>query len=451
MKKMCVRKIAAVAMLCFAAGTLHAQKNTEDLMRELTERALDGGASQEEMMKYMQGIIENNEIMKSAMEMSRKFMAEQALSNTSLTTAARNGDVAEVERLIKEGADVNAVDGTFDFTPLMHAAQHNRADIAKLLINAGAKVNQKNKNDVSALFVACSSNAPDVAKLLVAAGADINYVQKGDGYTPLSLASRDACFETAKVLVEAGADVNKRISSVVRKNAKTALMEAAKNGAAKVVKLLLDAGAEVNARDINGYTPLHFWGGGFQDSALEVGRLLIAAKADVNAKNNLGETTLMSASSGRSYAAMKMLIAAGADVNAKSNDGATALMNASRQRGDPPPTGVNILIDSGAEVNAKSNYGFTALHYAASRNASSIARTLIKAGANVNAQDRDGETAIMTAIGSEDGGPEVVMEIIAGGANLGIRDNSGWTALEHAKRYGRGEIEEVIERSLKKK
>lgn len=434
-------------MLCFAAGNVHAQ----DLDREFSEMIKDG-ASQEDLIKMMQNIAGQDETIKKAMEMSRKFMAEQALSNTPLTTAARNGDVAEVERLIKEGADLNAVDGTFDFTPLMHAAQHNRADIAKLLINAGAKVNQKNKNDVSALFVACSSNAPDVAKLLVAAGADMNYVQKGDGYTPLSLACRDVCFETAKVLVDAGADVNKRISSVIRKDAKTALMEAAGSGSPKVVKLLIDAGAEVNARDADGNTPLLYWGGNFfVDSAVEVGRMLIAAGANVNAKNKYGTVVLMQAARAGLSTLMKMLIAAGADVNAKNNDGDTALIYASGRRGDPPSTGVKMLIDAGANVNAKNNNGWTALHLAARDNAVSIARTLMKAGANVNAQDKEGETAIMVAGSSIDSGPEVVMEIIAGGANLNLKSNSDWTALEYARIYGRGDIAEVIERALKRK
>lgn len=444
-KKMCMKKIAAVAMLCAIATVTNAQSDMDEF-RDL----INSGASQEEIMRQMQIMAENDEYMKKALDMSKKYMEQMAQKDTPLTIAARNGDAAEVERLIKsKKVDVNVADGTFDFTALMHAAQHNRADIAKLLIDAGAKVNQRNKNDVSALLVAAMSNAPDVAKLLVKAGADINYVQKGDGATPLSVAARDVSFDVAKVLVEAGADVNKRINSIVSEEKRTALMVAAGNGAVKVVKLLIDAGADVNARDINDFTPLHFWGG--RDDSLEVGKLLIKAGAKVNAKNKFGETALMSASSGRAYASMKMFIAAGAEVNAKSNDGTTALMNASGIRGDPPSTGVKILLDAGAEVNAKNNHGFTALHYAAQNNAVSIARTLMAAGANVNAQSRSGMTPIMRAASSIDSGPEVVMEIIAGGANLGLRDNGGDTALEYSKKYGLGHIQEVIERALKKK
>ena len=456
MKKIGIKKIAVVAMLCFAAGTVHAKKNAADLERELSELGMDdlmGGtnANNEAIMKYMQEMMENDEIMKSAMEYSKKYMEQMAKRDTPLTIAARNGDAAEVERLIKsKKVDVNAADGTFDFTPLMHAAQHNRSDIAKLLIKAGAKVNQKNKNDVSALFVAALSNAPDVAKLLIAAKADMNYVQKGDGATPLSVACRDVCFETAKVLVEAGADVNKRINSIIREDKKTALMEAATTGSPKVVKLLLDAGAEVDARDINGFTPLLHWGG--RDDSIEVGRLLIKAGADVNAKNNLGETVLMSAASmgSISTASLKLFIDSGANLNAKNNEGETALMKASNLRGGFSG-GVKILIDAGADVNAKSNYGLTALHRAGQKNNATTARLLIKAGANVNAQNREGVTPLMWAASSDLSGPEVAMEIIAGGVNFNLRDNHGWTALEYAREYGMGEIEEVIERALKKR
>lgn len=443
MKRGMKRTLAAIA-LCVAAAGAFAQANTDDLIRALNEKIRDGNATQEDIMKYMEDIANSDETIKKAMEMSKKYLEKQAKDNPPITIAARNGDAAEVERLIKKRVDLNAMDKIFGFTALMYAAQHNRADIAKLLIDAGAKVNKKNKNDVSALFVAATSNAADVAKLLVAAGADMNYEQKGDGYTPLLVASRDVSFETAKVLVDAGVKVDKRINGLL-KHQKTALMEAARNGSSKVVKLLIDAGADVNARDKNGFTPLHYWGGGYEDSSVEVGRLLVAAKADVNARNDDGETTLMSAAKGRSPVSMQILIDAGADVNAKDKNGRTALMNASDQRPDFA-AGVKILIAKKAEVNAQTNYGWSPLFYAAANNAFSTAQLLLAAGANPDLKDKKGQTALMHAAIQYDGGPEVAQVIIDGGADINARDNGGYTALEWGELM-KGSVAEVVQRA----
>jgi hypothetical protein len=64
----------------------------------------------------------------------------------SLFSAIRNGDHSQVQRLLRNGADVNAaeVDGT---TALMHAAIESDEKMLRLLVAAGAEVNAKNAMD----------------------------------------------------------------------------------------------------------------------------------------------------------------------------------------------------------------------------------------------------------------------------------------------------------------
>lgn len=105
-----------------------------------------------------------------------------------LHKAAKNGNIAEVERLIKNGANVNAMDG--GFTPLHEAARIGKTDMVGLLIAKGADVNARiirNYTGETALHIAAESGNKAVVGLLIANGADVNATNRG-GYTPLDYA-----------------------------------------------------------------------------------------------------------------------------------------------------------------------------------------------------------------------------------------------------------------------
>jgi len=58
-----------------------------------------------------------------------------------LIAAAREGDTARIEALVKSGADVNQRGGVNHWTPLMHAVHKKQPSAIRLLIDAGADVN----------------------------------------------------------------------------------------------------------------------------------------------------------------------------------------------------------------------------------------------------------------------------------------------------------------------
>lgn len=58
-----------------------------------------------------------------------------------LIAAARDGDAAHIEELVKSGADVNQRGGVNDWTPLMHAVHKKQPAAVRALIDAGADVN----------------------------------------------------------------------------------------------------------------------------------------------------------------------------------------------------------------------------------------------------------------------------------------------------------------------
>jgi len=76
------------------------------------------------------------------------------------------GDFDAVKALIKSGEDVNKKSN--GLTPLMFAARHNKAKIAKLLIDNGAKIKTKSDKGgkLTALQMAERSKAIDTIKVI---------------------------------------------------------------------------------------------------------------------------------------------------------------------------------------------------------------------------------------------------------------------------------------------
>lgn len=89
----------------------------------------------------------------------------------TLLHLAPNGKVAE--RLINEGADVNAQD-SIGMMPMHTAVIANHRDVAEVLVNRGADINAKTHHGQTPLFWAVTKNHKDIAEWLIARGADVN-------------------------------------------------------------------------------------------------------------------------------------------------------------------------------------------------------------------------------------------------------------------------------------
>jgi ankyrin repeat protein/uncharacterized protein YdaT len=95
-------------------------------------------------------------------------------------------------------------------TPLILASQNGHAEIVKLLLNAGAKVKAKGKNNATALHVSSANGHIEIVKLLLDAGAKLNSETK-NGTTALSVALQNGHTEIAKLLLDAGAKTNDNV------------------------------------------------------------------------------------------------------------------------------------------------------------------------------------------------------------------------------------------------
>ena len=321
--------------------------------------------------------------------------AEATHQQTALMWAVAEGHSEIVQLLLAKAADVGArtparrnriaVSGQFasgecclpnyvgGFTPLLFAAQQGRIETARLLLEAGAKVNDTAADGSSALVLAIDS-APVVSERV----------------TRTALAAHAEQEAMARFLIDRNADVN------LRGAGRTALHSAVQRKMPAIVRLLLAKGADPNAR-------------------LE--RRLPAVSRDVGLQNGLdvnalGATPFWLAASYGDAQMMRMLLEAGADPTLTSADRTTALMVAA---------GIDF-------VDGEDKYGVRTFDeditplVARAREAVQIC---LDRGLDVNVANEKGQTALFGAVYL--GSPLLVQLLVDRGAKIDVRNSKGQT------------------------
>ena len=163
-------------------------------------------------------------------------------SDLRLVDAVRQGDSKRAQLLLAERIDVNQAHGD-GMTALHWAAYNNAHELARLLIEAGARVSQTTRLEaLTPMLMAASNGSADMMRLLLDAGADVN-APSALGATPLMKAAWSGNVDGVQLLVDRHADVNAR--EPVREQ--TPLMFASAANASAAIKILAAAGAELNA------------------------------------------------------------------------------------------------------------------------------------------------------------------------------------------------------------
>ncbi len=348
--------------------------------------------------------------------------AAQMTGETALMTCARTGSVEAAKRLIEHGADVNAREaqggqtalmwavaekhpavarllieqgaevnatsyGSDGYTPLLYAANHlaakpvrakssgfqpllfaaQQGDIesARILLEAGADLNNSTPEYGNALVVACASGHEALALLLLEKGADPN-VADGLGITPLHYAVRKGLSDLIGFQFEFQYDTYYREPW---------------SNLPQLVKALLAAGANPNVQIKSSLT-------NFPSRAPHAARMV-------------GATPFFFASVSADASLMRILAASGADPLLPARGDTTTLMVAaggvwkahrSEEEKKAALEAVQLVVEMGADVNAANAAGETAMHAAAYTGADAIVEFLAKNGAQVNVGDMSGET-----------------------------------------------------------
>jgi ankyrin repeat protein len=365
---------------------------------------------------------------------------------TPLSLACTNGNGAMIELLLESRADPNASLPGGE-SPLMTAARTGSVAAVKALLSHGARVEAKDdRRGQTALTWAVAEGHAEVAEILIKAGADFR-LRLASGFTPLLFAVREGRTDAVRVLLKAGADVNETVAAEGRSRGyggrmppagASPLLLAVTNAHFELAALLLDAGANPNV-DLTGYSVLHAItavrrpGVGDNDpapqgsgamSSIELVKKLAASGGNVNARmtkranlnntraNELGATPFLLAALTADAELMRTLARLGADPLLPNADNSTPLMMAAglatRSPGEDAGTESEVLeavqtaLDLGADINAVDNNGETAMHGAAYKNLPQVVKLLAAKGAKIqiwNQPDKFGWTPLTIAVG----------------------------------------------------
>ena len=235
---------AAVAMVAAALAVERqlrdTQKGLEDALGVLVDEATDrliAAVKQEDTPAAVAALDEGGDPNRPG-----AYREEHA---GALMWAAEKDNAELATLLLDRGADVNQCynqgrthDGA---TALMWATGAGHLEVARLLLDRSADPNQAKNDGTTALMDAVQKGHLKVARLLLDRSANPNQA-KNDGTTALMIAATEGHLEVARLLLDRSADPNQ-----ARNTRHTALMDAAQKGHLEVARLLLDRWADPGA------------------------------------------------------------------------------------------------------------------------------------------------------------------------------------------------------------
>lgn len=395
---------------------------------------------------------------------------ERRNNNTPLAIAAKHGNEAILELLIRHGAQA----GTTCFTPLTNAAVRADCLQLQLLLQQGSPIDALDAAGETALLRATKADHYGAAELLLKNNASTEIVDL-EGRTALICAVELGSSRFVELLLEHNANINS--DGYTKRNV---IVRAAETGRTDMLELLLarylgreelgecrdlafwaakDAGtAELcikhgtspNMKNVWGVIALGFFA---SKGNREIVELLLdhGAHVDGDVSSGADETDsrlssscydrppILDAAEAEMTDVLTLLIKRGANIEARDPRGTTALMVAAE---DANEDALRVLLDYGAQTEARDVSGCTALLWAVSRrwlpaeSTVQMVQLLLTRGAQVDAMDIAKRTALHRAVGHDYCDGKVAALLLQHGAHIEARDGAGRTPLTVAAALG---------------
>lgn len=168
---------------------------------------------------------------------------------SALHRATRAGDVRTVQVLLSHGADPDTTASVFgtdaysQWTPLMWAAKESHPEIVRMLADAGADLERRDRYGRAPLFIASQWGCSECVQTLLDHGANPD-VRTDAGEAPLHIAARRGDRHAVLHLLRAGADVN-----ILDGSGATPLLAlvTTSSPSLEVAHILVQSGADVDA------------------------------------------------------------------------------------------------------------------------------------------------------------------------------------------------------------
>jgi len=132
-------------------------------------------------------------------DQSKKVSVTQVAPPTDVHTAIMKEDIVAIKQHIAAKSDLNEKEKFGGSTPLISAILFGKTEIAKLLIDAGAKLNIQNNDGSTALMTAAFFCRTEIVKILLAKNAD-KTIKNKFGNTALETVSTS--FQDAKPIYD---------------------------------------------------------------------------------------------------------------------------------------------------------------------------------------------------------------------------------------------------------
>ena len=454
----------------FAAASTPAQMEAEvRCARTLIAAGADVGAFDKERSTPLHhaAMSPRPDLARVLIEAGAKVNVQNSGSLTPLHNAALFGSPETVEYLLEQGAEPEGKAVLVGVPPLVMAVTRGESRSVAALLNHRADVNALGSDGETALARAAVLGATDVARILIEHGARVNVRFAKVNHLPLHAAAAHGFLPLIQLLLENGADVEARDASGF-----TPLLDAAEQGRTQAIRLLFNAGAKIdttntvgrsalwlaaarghvesvayllnhNANPLlaaaDGQTPLHIAAFNGRPIAL---RVILDRKPALKISSRVG-TPLHCAAAGPT---MRAIFAAQAKPGQKVASAGTAAESAICAR---------VLVDAGAPLDAADANGSTPIQIAAAFGNTGVIEALAEKGKTaLMVHDARGLSLLHYAARgpifpgyAPDAQPsypaatltgcgEAAAFLITHGAPMSVYDKAGLTPLHHAASSG---------------